>query len=162
MQQRFDQDTIDFIQSSEVALHLASCDAQRRSHSTQAFGCRIAADGLTMITWVAINGFANLLASINSSGRLALVVCHVESFQSLQFKAVDARVLPMDSTDYPRVLAYQQGFVCKTAALGYRQDVMRTHVQFRVDQLAAVQFTPHTAFVQTPGPNAGAAIAASR
>jgi hypothetical protein len=68
----------------------------------------------------------------------------------------------MDSADYPSVLAYQQGFVRKTAALGYRQDVMRSHMQFRVDQLAAVQFTPHTAFVQTPGPNAGAAISTSK
>jgi len=158
MQQSFDQDTIDFIESGEVALAVASSDAQRTPRSTRAFGCKIADDKRRVTTWVRHVDNAALLANIRNNGRFSLVICHVEHLRSLQLKAVDAQVVPMDSADYPRVLAYQQAFVRKTVALHYPEGPMRMHVQFRVDQLAAITFTINAAFVQTPGPAAGAAF----
>jgi Pyridoxamine 5'-phosphate oxidase len=161
MQYLLDQDTIDLIQSGEVALCLATSDALRTPRATRAFGCKVAADARSLTTWIPTNGHATVLANIRNNGRLALVICHVQSLKAIQFKAVDAQVLPMDSADYARVIAYQQAFIRKTVSMRYPEDVMRTHVQFRVDQLAAVQFTPIAAFMQTPGPRAGAAVGAS-
>jgi hypothetical protein len=161
MQQLLDQDTIEFLQSGEIALCLASSDAQRMSSLTETMGCKVASDKLTITTWLSKNGHESLLTNISNSGRLAMVACHVQTFRAMQLKAFDARVLPFDKADYPLVLAYQQGFIRKTVSLGYPEAVMRVQKQFRVDQLVAVQFTPSSGFTQTPGPNAGAALVLS-
>lgn len=158
MQYLLDQDTLAFIQSSEVSLYLAGSDARRQPHATRAFGCRPAANG-GLLSWISRSGTDTLLASIESNGRLALAISHVQSYRTIQLKALDARVVAVDRADYAYILDHQRGFIAKLVSMGYPEDVMRTHVQFRVDNLAAIQFTPSAAFMQTPGPKAGAAMA---
>ncbi|MGC3981067.1 MAG: hypothetical protein QM808_07415 [Steroidobacteraceae bacterium] len=155
------QELIDHIESNEVSIYMATCDTQRTLRGTRAYACRMAADGPSITTWIKVEGNDAVLANIKNSGRLALVICNVESNKALQLKAIDARITDIRSDDYPRLLTYQQGFIAKTSSLGYPADVMRTHIHFRVDALVAVQFTPIAAFTQTPGPKAGTQVGAA-
>ena len=157
MAQLLDPEVLDFIQSDEVAMCLAGCTAQRQPRATRAFHCRLHPDGHHLVVWIAQHN-AELLSGIDHNGRVALVVAHVATFRSMQFKGLDARVLPVDPADYTCILQYREGFIRNTNQVGHREDVMRMQSQFRVDQLAAIHFTPTAAFTQTPGPAAGSRL----
>lgn len=154
MSHLLDPEILTFIQSSEVSLYLAGCAAQRQPRATRAYHCRPHVDGRRLVVWIAQHS-SELLEGLNSNGHIALVVAHVQTCRSMQFKGVDAQVLPVDPVDYAAILKYQHEFIQKTRSIGHPEDVMRTHAQFRVDRLAAIHFTPSAAFTQTPGPKAG-------
>ena len=153
-----DAETLEFIQSGEVALYVAGCDAFRRSHAVRAFTCRPSEDGRSLTTWVARSAASAVLADVASNARLAFTVSHIDTCRTLQLKSVDAQVLPADSADYARIIAYQDGFVRQTMSLGYLEAVVRSTIQLQLHDLAAIRFTPSSAFMQTPGPGAGAAL----
>lgn len=152
---------IEHIESNEVSLYLATSDSSRTPRGTRAYSCTVAADAQSITTWIKTGGNDAVLANLRSNGRLALVICHVQTNQALQLKAIDARIAATRSADHARLLTYQQGFVGKTSSMGYPADVMRAHMQFHVDDLVAVHFTPIAAFIQTPGPKAGAQVSQS-
>ena len=53
-----------------------------------------------------------------------------------------------------------ESFTAELAALRYDENVVRTALWFDPQALVAVAFTPCAAFQQTPGPRAGAPLAA--
>jgi hypothetical protein len=152
------RDTLEFILSPHVSCYVATADASRRPHVCRAFGCRPCPEGPALVTWVNRPAGAKLLEDISSNARLAFTITHPRSCRTLQLKAVDAAVVPVDSADFARVAAHQDGFVRETVAMGYPEAVMRMIVQARMNELAAIRFTPAAVYGQTPGPNAGAAL----
>ena len=155
---RLDADVLALIQSGDVATYVATADASRRPHAARAFSCRSEPGGAALVTWVARVAAEAVLDDIANNARLAFTVSHVQSCRSLQLKAVDAQIVATDSADFARISAYQDGFVRKTAAVGYDPDVLRRTVEVRLADLAAIRFTPGPLFSQTPGPGAGAQL----
>ncbi|MBX3706772.1 MAG: hypothetical protein KF911_09045 [Pseudomonadales bacterium] len=158
MQPLLDAETLEFIQADDVSIYVASADGRRHPHACRAFGCRPCPDGRTLLTWVDRLAAGKLLADIASNARFALSVTHPRTCRTVQLKSVDATIEPADRADYAVVAAKQEGFVRETTAMGYPADVMRAVVQARLHELVAIRFTPVAAFVQTPGPDAGAAF----
>lgn len=154
-----DRSIADFIESGEVSLYIAGCDAQRRPLATRAFGCRVSPESGDVTTWVSRLAATDLLEDIAANGRLALVVSHVETCKTFQLKAVNAEVVPADSADYPRVIAYHDAFIRRTLSMGYPEAMLRSMMQYRLDKLAAIVFAPSAVFAQTPGPGAGEPLA---
>lgn len=158
MQGILDPGISEFIESGEVSLYVAGCDAQRRPRATRAYGCRVSPQSRSVTTWVSRPAAAALLDDISANGRLAFVASHVETCRTFQLKAVDAEVAEIESADFPRVVAYHDAFIQQTIRMGYPEAMLRSMMQYRLDRLAAVVFTPSAVFAQTPGPGAGAAL----
>jgi hypothetical protein len=156
---QLDRSIADFIESGEVSLYVAGCDAQRHPLATRAFGCRVSPESGEVTTWASRLAAPELLEDISANGRLALVVSHVETCKTFQLKTVNAEVVPADSADYPRVIAYHDAFIRQTLRMGYPEAMLRSMMQYRLDKLAAIVFAPSAVFAQTPGPGAGAAVA---
>jgi len=154
-----DRAIADFIESGEISLYVAGCDAQRRPRATRAFGCRVSPESQSVTTWVSRPAALALLEDISSNGRLALVASHVETCKTFQLKAVNAEVAAIGSTDYPHVVAYHDAFIEQTLRMGYPEAMLRSMMQYRLDKLAAIVFTPSAVFAQTPGPGAGERVA---
>lgn len=154
-----DRAIADFIESGEISLYVAGCDTQRRPRATRAFGCCVSPETQSVTTWVSRAAAPALLDDISSNGRLALVASHVETCRTFQLKAVDAEVVPIDSADYARVVAYHDAFIEQTLRMGYPESMLRSMMQYRFDKLAAIVFTPSAVFAQTPGPGAGERLA---
>jgi hypothetical protein len=152
-------DIIDFMESGEVSLYAAGCSAQLRPCATRAFGCRVSRQSSAVTIWVSRGAAPALLTDISSNGRLALVVSHIETCKTFQLKAVDAAVAPLDAADQDRIAVYHDGFIEKAIEMGYPEPMMRSMMQYRLDQIAAIFFTPSAVFTQTPGPGAGAPVA---
>ena len=149
----------DFMESGEVSLYVAACDAQLRPIATRAFGCGVARERRAVTTWIARPSAPRLLDDVAGNGRLALVVSHIDSCKTLQLKAVDARVEDPDPSDHARIAAYHDAFIAQAIRMGYPEAMLRSMLQFRFDELAAIVFTPVAVFAQTPGPGAGAPVA---
>lgn len=158
MPDRLDADTLAFILSHGVSAYVASADTSHRPHACRAFGCRPWTDGHAFVTWVDTDAGAKLLAAVASTARLAFTVTEPESCRTVQIKSVDATIVPVDSADFARITAHQDGFARGAVAIGYPEDVMRAVVQARFNELAAIRFTPSAVYGQTPGPGAGAAL----
>lgn len=154
-----DRSIADFIESGDVSLYVAGCNTQRRPLATRAFGCRVSAESCDVTTWVSRLAAPDLLEDISANGRLALVASHVETYKTFQLKSVNAEVVPAESDDYPRVMAYHDAFVLRTLGVGYPEAMLRSMMQYRLDKLVAIVFTPSAVFGQTPGPGAGAILA---
>jgi hypothetical protein len=159
MRGHLDPAIVEFIESGEVSLYVAGRDAQLRPRAARAFGCRVGPDTDDVTTWVSRLGAPALLEDISSNGRLAFVVSHVETCRTFQLKSVNAEVAPVDADDYARIAAYHDAFIEQTMRIGYPEAMLRSMMQYRLDDLAAIVFTPSAAFAQTPGPGAGAPLA---
>ena len=152
-------DIIDFMESGEVSLYVAGCSAQLRPCATRAFGCRVARRSGVVTTWVSAAAASALLADISGNGRLALVVSHIETCRTFQLKAVDAAIAALEAADHERIAAYHDAFIEKAIGMGYPEPMMRSMMQYRLDQITPIGFTPAAVFAQTPGPGAGAPVA---
>ena len=78
--------------------------------------------------------------------------------RSLQLKGTDARVRPLTPEELAGIPNYIEGFGREITPLGHSMEEARTIFRCIEGDLIAVEFTPTSAFVQTPGPGAGAAI----
>lgn len=148
------------MQSGEVSLYVAGCSAQLRPRATRAYGCRVELEEGIVTTWVSGPAAPALLDDISGNGRLALVVSHIESCKTLQLKSVNAEAAPLEHADHARIAAYHDAFIEQAIGMGYPEPMLRSMMQFRFDKLVAIAFRPSVVFSQTPGPGAGAPLAA--
>jgi len=149
---------IDFLESGEVSLYVAACSAQLRPTAARAFGCRVDRETGALTTWVSRLAAPSLLADISSNGRLALVVSHIETCKTLQLKALDAEVAVPNASDHRHIADYHDAFIQQAVAMGYPEAMLRSMMQYRLDKLESIVFTPSAVFAQTPGPSAGAPV----
>ena len=103
-----------------------------------------------------------MLAHIASNGTLAAVFSLPSTHQSMQLKGSDARVRKPVKADFQLVASYRRAFVEHLEKLGFACPWTETMLACEPDDLSTVTFTPSAAFSQTPGPNVGHAIGATR
>jgi hypothetical protein len=128
----------------------------------RALGVRFSSDLRQVTLFFPKADAAEMLAHIADNGRLAAVFSLSSTHQSLQLKGSDARVERVVKADFELVISYCRGFVDHLEKLGFARKAIETMLAFEPNDLCAVTFTPSAAFSQTPGPNAGRAIGATR
>jgi len=149
---------IEFIESGEVSVYVATCSAQLRPSAARAFGCRVVRKSGSVTTWVSQPAAPGMLNNISGNGRLALVVSHIETCKTLQLKAVDAEIGIPDTADHQRIANYHDAFIEQAMKMGYPEAMLRSMMQYRLDKFVSIDFTPSAVFAQTPGPGAGARV----
>ena len=82
------------------------------------------------------------------------------SHRTLQLKGPAAQIDPLEPGDPERLRRYAGALVADVCPLGYREALVRAIVAGEPEDFVAVSFTPRAAFDQTPGPRAGAPLAA--
>ncbi|MFO1312957.1 MAG: hypothetical protein U1F41_12930 [Burkholderiales bacterium] len=125
-------------------------------------GCRVSHDRRTVTVYVAGSQAEQLVADVRSNGRIAVACNQASTHRSLQLKAEDARVRPATPEEVAAVPAYVELFARDIIPMGHTMEQARTIFMFRDGDLLAIDFTPSAAFEQTPGPKAGAPLAAPR
>jgi len=146
-----------------VSINAASRDDQLRPHLMRAMGCRLspALDEVTL--FMSASSSTDVLADLRANGLIAVVFSEPSTDRTLQLKGRDARIGPLAHDDLPCVQHYIERFADEIAALGFDRDVAKTLFDHDgIDDLVAVSFRPLEAFEQTPGPNAGMPLVASR
>jgi hypothetical protein len=152
--------SVSLIESCESAKLIATADAQLRGTLAHAYACSVLADGRCVRATISRSQSAPLLAALRASTRVALVVCHIESYQCLQLKGRDARLVEPSEAIARSASEYCKGFARFSAVLGYPADVMQAHAACAPEDTVAIKFTVDEAFIQTPGPAAGRPLGA--
>ena len=152
-----DEELAGFLQSG-ISMHAASVGPGNVPQIARAAGCRIAPDRRSVTVYLVESQARELLDLLRSNGAVAVAFTRPKSHRTVQLKGTDARV----STPRPEELAdvdRQVGvFNAELASIGFPERFGWTLAGGSPLGLAAITFTPSSAFVQTPGPSAGTAL----
>lgn len=150
-----DRVSISLIESGCAAKIIAAADQGLRPTLVHAYACRVEVDGGRVFAILARSQSRPVLERLATSRRIALVVCHIETYQTVQIKGDDANVYEPTAEERLSAAAYCAEFVRFASSLGYPAPVMAAHMACSPDDAIGVQFTVNRAFIQTPGPSAG-------
>ena len=152
-----DAETIEFI-TRRVSMAIAGRGADNVPSSARGCGCRVSADGHLLTVFVSRPQAAALLRDIEANAAIAVVFSRPTTHRTMQFKGVDARVVPLTPGDAHLVAAFTGSFVVELTPLGHSAPFVHAVLGARPEDLAAIAFTPSDGFAQTPGPGAGAPL----
>ncbi|WP_374654469.1 hypothetical protein [Dongia sp.] len=146
-----------------IAISVSGRDAELRPSVAHAYGCRIVGEDEKIRVFVLRDEARQVLADIAANGAVATVYSDVRSFRSLQIKGHDAIIDAFDAADAAAQAEHHRLTSAELVALGYPAPL--AHGYFSVPRhadFATVTFTPQDIFQQTPGPGAGAKLAAGQ
>ena len=157
MSPRFHPQLLEFLQHG-LSLYAGSTDARGGPQVARAFAVR-PLPGPQLALAVPAGPAAGLLAAVEATGQVALVLCRPSTHVTFQVKGRDARVEPLQWEDWPELGRNRQAFATEIRPFGFDSDF--NDAWFSVlgtgpETLRVVRFTPSGAWNQTPGPGAGA------
>jgi hypothetical protein len=148
-----------FLQSGQ-SLHVASRGESLVPSLDRALACRVSADRRRVTVLILASHCAQMIADFGRNGAIAFVASQPSSHRTVQLKGVDATVGPAEPGDAALLASQADGFTRDLVSLGYAESLPRLLVEGDLADVVAVSFTPVQAFVQTPGPGAGAPLGA--
>ena len=131
-----DAEHVAFVESG-VSILAASRAADDAPSVARSHGCRVSADRRRVTIFVARGQAGTLLDDVSRCGALAVVFSYPPTHRTIQLKSESARVRLPAPGETDHVAAYVEAFT--SGVLPF-----------------AIDFVPESAFVQTPGPKAGA------
>lgn len=138
-----------------VSVIVASRDAALRPSIMRGVGSAISADGTQVTVFLRCSQSRQLMQDIEAGGGLAVVFSEPPTHRTLQLKARQASLRPASPTDQPQLAHYLASMQCELAQVGYGPEFAAAMLSAPLEDVVAVQFTPESAFDQTPGPRAG-------
>lgn len=138
-----------------VSVIVASRDAALRPSIMRGVGSAISADGTQVTVFLRRSQSRQLMQHIEAGGGLAVVFSEPPTHRTLQLKARQASLRPASPTDQPQLARYLASMQCELAQVGYGPEFAAAMLSAPLEDVVAVQFTPESAFDQTPGPRAG-------
>lgn len=156
-----DEELAAFLQSG-VSVHAASRDAANVPCLMRGVGCRVSPDRRRVTVFLVSSQCARLLADFAANGAIAFVASLPSTHRTVQLKGTDARREELQPGDEALVARQREAFARDLAGAGYDRGVGHILVGDDGSGPVAVTFTPTAAFVQTPGPGAGAPLAGKR
>lgn len=154
---RFHPRLLDLLQQG-LSLYAAGTDAAGWPHVARALAIRSLPDAQLAIA-VPVEPAASLLAAIEATGQIALVLCQPTTHHTVQLKGRDARLEPLVPAQWPELQRNREAFAAEIRPFGYDahfNDAWFSVASNDLDSLRVVRFTPSGAWDQTPGPGAGA------
>ncbi len=153
-----DEELAAFLQSG-LSLHVASRGEGLLPRLVRALGCRVSEDRRRVTVYLLRSQGGEMLEDFARSGAIAFVASMPSTHRTVQLKGDDARLAPPEAADEAIVAAQAAAFTADLVRLGYDESLPRLLLAGDCGDVVAVTFTPTQAFVQTPGPGAGAPIA---
>ena len=118
-------------------------------------------DGRLVVLISSESGY-EVLDGIRANGLVSLVLVAPTSFRALHLKGRDAVVESGDPQYRPLVEERRQSFQRQLDFYGFPPDFTRAWYSIDDVEVMAIRFTPTSAWNQTPGPGAGAAVELGR
>jgi hypothetical protein len=139
-----------------LSILAASRDATDAPSVARVHGCRVSADRRVVTIFVARGQAGSLIDDVERCGALAVVFSYPPTHRTIQLKCSSARVRLPEPGETDHVADYVEAFTAGVLPFGYEPRQMATLFAFTEGDLVAIDFVPESAFVQTPGPKAGA------
>ncbi|MHA7777297.1 hypothetical protein [Roseibium sp. M-1] len=146
----------DFCQSG-ISVVLGSRDSYGQPLVARGLACRINAEGLVRIIYREQPNKA-LQQAIETGAPIAATFTKPFSHRSIQLKASGARTARVVVQDGAAAFAQTRAFHQELVDVGHTEQFASGYTRFEPHELAALEFLPEAAFVQTPGLNAGSVL----
>ena len=134
---------------------VASRDAAHVPSVTRALGCRVAPDRRRVTVFLLASQSATLRRDLRETGAIAAVFSQPSTHRTIQLKGSDATLGAIEPGDMELIDANAAAALADLVLSGFPESFARTLFAYDAPDLVAIGFTPSTAFVQTPGPQAG-------
>ncbi|CCF18385.1 conserved protein of unknown function [Pseudorhizobium banfieldiae] len=118
-------------------------------------GCRLRPDG-RMRLLLARAGNEALLAAVDAGARISVTFSQPVTHRSIQVKGSEAVVTAADDEDREEAVRQSQGVLRELVEVDYPAAFAEAYCRVNPQIIVGVDFTLDAAFVQTPGPGAGA------
>ena len=148
-----DEEHAAFIQGG-VSVVVATRDPDSVPDVVRGCGCRVSRDRRRVTVLVEPARAGSVLDNVAASGLVAVVFSQPSTHRTIQLKGTDARVVRVTQADRTVAARHLEAWVQELTSMGYRPEFARA-VRGAAEGMAAIAFTPATAFQQTPGPGAG-------
>ncbi|WP_138933253.1 hypothetical protein [Roseovarius arcticus] len=146
----------DFCQSG-ISVVMASRNSSGRPVIGRGVACRIDAEGRVRVIFREPANVA-FQRAIAASAPIAVTFTRPYSHRSIQFKASRAEIVHLSPSDGPAAIRQARAFRVELVSVGYDETLASGYTRFEPHELAAAEFLPESAFVQTPGPSAGSEL----
>jgi hypothetical protein len=134
---------------------VASRDAAHVPSVTRALGCRVSPDRRRVTVFLLASQSATLLRDLRATRVVAAVFSQPSTHRTIQLKGSDATLGAIEPGDVELIDANAAAALSDLILGGFPESFGRTMFAYDAPDVVAVGFTPSTAFVQTPGPQAG-------
>jgi hypothetical protein len=152
-----DTELVAFMQGG-VSMHAASRDARNVANLSRGLGVRISSDRTRVTVFLLASHSGAMLADFRANGRIALVVTLPSTHRTVQLKGEDAAIEPLQEGDHILIARQREAFVQDLVSMGYPMPLGDLLLAGSRGDVVAVGFTVTAAFIQTPGPSAGAPL----
>jgi hypothetical protein len=153
-----DAEHVAFLARAGISSAVAARDDANQPSVAKGLGVRVSADRRLVEVFVDTERAAPVLRDLRAGSPVAVVCSEPASHRTIQLKGERARIEEAAADDLAFVAGKVQGVIAHIAPLGYKADALRVYFSFTPAALAKVVFAPVAAFLQTPGPGAGAPL----
>ncbi|HEX5379512.1 MAG TPA: pyridoxamine 5'-phosphate oxidase family protein [Phenylobacterium sp.] len=154
MNQVIDPDLAAFMESP-VMVVLATRSAAMRPAIARAVGVRLSPDRAVADLFVSRAQWPQAVDGLQPGAAMAVTVCNPPDYRTYQIKGRLAEVAPADADDHAVAGGYMSAVGQVLAELGVSRRQIASWLT--TEDLLRLRLIPMSAFVQTPGPGAGAA-----
>jgi len=151
------QDIIDLL-GAGVAHQVGGCTKDGRPSLCRGLAAELESDGRLVVILSAETGF-EVINAVRDTGRIALNLTLPENYKSISLLGRDAVVSHGGATFHDLVQDRYQKFRAQLDVHGIPPSYTEAWYLRPDEDLVAIRFTPFSARNQTPGPDAGSALA---
>lgn len=143
-----------------VSVLVGSRDDQMRPSLMRAMGSKVSADGGEVTVYLSRRQAGAMLDGLAAGAPLSVVFSEPTRHRTVQLKASRAAaVRDAGEQDLAALRCYRAAMDYELEQIGIPPALTGAMLAFRLEDLAAVEMRPEQAFDQTPGPQAGRALA---
>jgi hypothetical protein len=151
------QDMVDFL-AAGVSHQVGGCTNDGRPSLCRGLAAQVEPDGRLVVILSAESGY-EVLAAVRETGRVAVNFTLPETYKSISLLGRDAEVSTGGASFRELVLDRYLKFRKQLESHGVPPSYTESWYLRSDEDLVAIRFTPFSARNQTPGPDAGSALA---
>ncbi|MCF1709337.1 hypothetical protein L0V05_10955 [Tabrizicola sp. J26] len=150
------EELVTFLQSG-ISILIGTVEPNGVPLPRLAHGCRVTDIGTVRVI-LCRRAAARTIEAIDAGQPVAATFSRPEDHRSIQLKARSARVVSVEQEDVKATARQSGHFADVLAEFIFAREFAEAYVGYWPELLGVIEFTPDQAFVQTPGPGAGAAL----
>jgi hypothetical protein len=151
---RLDPELAAFIQGG-VSVVIASSNARLEPDVVRGCGCRVSRDRRRVTVLFDLSRGDRILQDCAASRQIAVVFTQPSTHRTIQLKGTDAATVRTAAADRAVARDHRERWIQELVQLGYTLEFSAAIWGSLPTSLAAIAFTPTSAYQQTPGPTAG-------
>ena len=153
-----DDEHIAFMSRDAISTAISTRNHSNRSAVSKGLAVRVRADRRTVEIFVDAERSTEVLNDVRAQSPVAVVCSEPSTHRTIQVKGPGAAIEMLAADEVQFVAGKVDALVKHIVPLGYADNAIRVYLTYTPSRLVKIVFPASAAFLQTPGPGAGAPI----